>query len=362
MLAVHDSAQTTKACLTMHAFWSRFVYDGASLQPGGASCSPRVHSEGRSRVAKRVSRTRSSSPAQAGGPPKSSCRTSRPFKLFGQAGGRSSEVKKMGGGQRKLSAKKTSLRTSAVSIDMPTTKGRKGGRMRLKRAMDKYPAVFSGSGRVAKWLRKKHKQPCVAVDVRHGLRVNLLSKGTIALLKRCIAKRKVLGIWFGTPCSTFSLARRGRGGSPGGPLRLIGKYIKGHPRALLRPKDRMKIVTGNRLADCTAALAKHAHKNGVLWCIENPGNSRLWHYPSIAALARRPNVHRRLADMCAYHRQYKKPTAVLVGHGHGSGLERRCAGCDQHWILQGSNRTQQAQTYPDMFAKEAASLLAQSAV
>ena len=143
-------------------------------------------------------------------------------------------------------------------------------------------------------------------------------------------------------------------------LRLVGKYILGHPKAMRRPHDRAKILLGNRCATCSARLAAAAHQAQIPWALENPGGSRLWHHPDIAALSHLAAVHRRVGHMCGYGTNYKKPTAVLCGLCKVPGLERVCPGCQEHVILQGSNRTALAQVYPWSYAKEAANMLLQS--
>jgi hypothetical protein len=249
---------------------------------------------------------------------------------------------------------------AAGSKDMPLSANARG-LQRLKAAFRQshekvYLELFAGSGRVAKeWTRQGRRG--IAVDIRHGLRVNLLKTKTVRFLARQMKRGHVGAVWLGTPCSSFSLARRGRAGSPGGPLRTIGRFIRGHPAALKRPLDRKKIRLGNLCAKVTAKLAESAHENRIPWAIENPAGSRLWHVPAIQRLSQRQQVERRVACMCAYGRPYKKPTAVLAGLCHGPGLRRPCPGCEEHVILQGSSRTSEAQVYPVSFAQEAANLL-----
>ncbi len=108
------------------------------------------------------------------------------------------------------------------------------------------------------------------------------------------------------PCSSFSLARRGSPGSPGGPLRLVGKRILGHPKALARPMDRQKILTGNALASSTAKILHTAHISSCPWGVDNGANSRLWHHPEFEALARLPCTNVRTTCMCQHGATHKK--------------------------------------------------------
>ena len=257
-----------------------------------------------------------------------------------------------------------SARREKESRDMPSASRSDDGFLRLKSALAevKQPVfleLFAGSGRVCAYLRTRG-HAALALELRHGLKVDLLSKRVRRLIKRSIRLGRISGIWLGTPCSSFSLARRGRGGAPGGPLRLKGKYILGHPRAMKRPRDKKKIVLGNKCAESTGSYALAAHNANIPWCLENPNGSRLWHHPAIARLLSLPGVERRVCHMCAYGAAFMKPTAVLMGHCSSAGLEKKCPGCSEHLILQGSNRTARAQVYPRSFAKEAALLLLKS--
>ena len=253
-----------------------------------------------------------------------------------------------------------------LSKDMPAASSACGdGIIRLQEAFAQsrkpvFLEIFAGSGRVCRMLRKQG-HAALALEIRHGLKVNVLSKRVLRFLLRRIRSGAVAGIWMGTPCSSFSLARRGRGGSPGGPLRLIGKYILGHPKALRRPKDRKKIKLGNKCASYSARYAKAAHNAGIPWGLENPSGSRIWHHPAIANLGAMGSVERRVSHMCAYGCPWKKPTAVLCGHCRGAGLQKQCHGCQKHVILQGANKTALAQVYPLKFAKEASQILRFSA-
>eukprot|EP00972_Heterocapsa_arctica_P022513 3310733-Heterocapsa_arctica.AAC.1 len=73
-------------------------------------------------------------------------------------------------------------------------------------------------------------------DVKLGPEYDLLVPGNLRRLLSWIA----IADWIhlGTPCSSFSTARRGKPGSPGGPLRTVA-----HPMGLpgLPEKDALKV-------------------------------------------------------------------------------------------------------------------------
>eukprot|EP00971_Amphidinium_carterae_P171496 3399555-Amphidinium_carterae.1 len=78
----------------------------------------------------------------------------------------------------------------------------------------------------------------------------------------------VLHVHFGTPCTTFSRARRHDGGPP--PLRSSGS-----PEGLasLSTTQQARVDEGNRFLDITLELIVTAHHARVTWSLENPASS-----------------------------------------------------------------------------------------
>lgn len=245
----------------------------------------------------------------------------------------------------------------------------------VKKGSKVYLELFAGTGRVAEFW-SKHGETAYALEIRSGTKVDLNIKAARQYILNLIRRGDVGALWFGTPCSTFSLARRGKPGRKGGPLRDVGRFIRGHPAALARPVDRSKIRTGNDCADTTTMLCREAHRVGVPWAIENPSGSRLWHWPGIKSLQRLEGVESRTLCMCMYGQPYKKSTRIMLGHCKDSGgLMKICSGrggiCQRtgkpHLVLSGTNpatnkpMTSSAQEYSKAFAEEAASVLMMAA-
>ena len=113
-------------------------------------------------------------------------------------------------------------------------------------------------------------------------------------------------IHFGTPCSSFSIARKKDGGPP--PLRDAAN-LWGLPQ--LSPKDQAKLLQGNEFMRLTAQLARRCYARRVGWSIENPASSFLWSMPPMVTLQKLPQVRLFLLDMCRFGSPHKKPTAVL---------------------------------------------------
>ena len=164
----------------------------------------------------------------------------------------------------------------------------------------------------------------------------------------------------GTPCSSFSLARKGDGGPP--PLR-SRQELWGLPR--LAPWDQDKVKIGNRLMQITVDVLTACHHRGILWSVENPLGSYLWLMPpmrGLAALGARIEF-----DMCQFGSPHMKPTAILTS----APLQALAQRCDRdvrphdHVALVGTEivrgkkqfKTKRAQVYPLDLCQQWASLL-----
>ena len=59
----------------------------------------------------------------------------------------------------------------------------------------------------------------ISGELARGPAFDLLAPGVLNLLLGWMRSGLVRAVWLGTPCSSFSPARKGRPGDPGGPLR-----------------------------------------------------------------------------------------------------------------------------------------------
>ncbi|CAK9020159.1 Extracellular signal-regulated kinase 2 (ERK2) (Defective in aggregation protein C) (MAP kinase 2), partial [Durusdinium trenchii] len=167
-------------------------------------------------------------------------------------------------------------------------------------------------------------------------------------------------IHFGTPCSSFSLARKADGGPP--PLR--------SPQALfglpgLKPADQLKVDIGNQLMQLTADLIHQCQKHGAKWSVENPLGSYLWAMPPLQELA--ISGRRIELDMCRFGSPHMKPTALLTTAALDS-LAQRCdmsVRPHNHDPLVGTEmvqgrrqfKTKRAQVYPSELCRQWAAAL-----
>ena len=156
---------------------------------------------------------------------------------------------------------------------------------------------------------------------------------------------------FGTPCNTFSAARKEDGGPP--PLR-----SKEEPWGLPNlSDDNMALVfLGNLFLLRTIEAAKVIFAMGGNFSIENPLYSLLWQVPTFCCLEREARLFLVDFDQCNFGAPSKKPTRLAVTHESFADLAGSCRGGHSHIVLKGKVwcdrrqrwvfRTKLAQEYP----------------
>ena len=115
----------------------------------------------------------------------------------------------------------------------------------------------------------------------------------------------MLYIHFGTPCSSFSQARKDDGGPP--PLRSAA-HITGLPG--LSTRDQAKVELGNLFVEVTAELIGWCHRYQVRWSIENPATSFIWKMPKLKEVWDKIGPSETTFDMRRFGSKHLKPTTI----------------------------------------------------
>ena len=144
-------------------------------------------------------------------------------------------------------------------------------------------------------------------------------------------------VHLGTPCSTWSIARRN---------------IKDFGRA--RARD----FLGVGFALFSQRVIHECLRVGACWSLENPQSSRLWRFPPISALRGTTNFKEIIFDHCRYGRSYKKPTAIWTNTPALEDLGGRCLGGHFHVHLQGSQTKLAGEYHAPLCRRWARALLA----
>ena len=215
--------------------------------------------------------------------------------------------------------------------------------------------VFSGTARLTAVLRSMGI-PCLPpIDIMVSELVTEPADVVDAAFWDFIMQLILLGaiffMHFGTPCNTFSSARKEDGGPP--PLR-SAEFPEGLPNLDL---DLFSVTfLGNLFVDRTAEACCALCLLGKDFSVENPLFSLIWSTSAllkVAASCRTINVD---FDQCMWGAPSVKPTRLMVTDAHFRALEVRCDGSHTHIKLKGKvwsaffgrkvYRTKLAQEYP----------------
>ena len=139
--------------------------------------------------------------------------------------------------------------------------------------------VFSGQGNLSVACEQAGLGVAGSIDVRHGPQYDLTRTSTQNFLAWLVGSGIFSYIHFGTPCTAFSIARKGI-------------------RNMQAARHKEKIAC--ELAFVTAKLVDICNAVGTLWSIENPCSSMLWDLFPIRLLFQRSDVFVVDFPMCAY--------------------------------------------------------------
>ena len=161
----------------------------------------------------------------------------------------------------------------------------------------------------------------------------------------------------GTPCNTFSAARKNDGGPP--PLRSPDSPL-GLP-SLSADNDAL-VFLGNLFLFRSLEACQAVFDLGGDFSIENPEFSLLWQTPQVLSFVQATRAFKVDLDQCFFGAPSIKPTRLLVSHEALNCLARRCPGGHSHVKLKGRVwspffnawvfRTKLAQVYPDKLCSE----------
>ena len=225
--------------------------------------------------------------------------------------------------------------------------------------------LFAGSSRLARALAKNHGHACLGFDVKNGLEYDLCNPAVVNHVLGWVSSRMVRGVWLGTPCSTWSRARRR-------PLRDFWNIYGLHD---LPESDRAKLSVGNATLASARRVIRSCRDYRVPCIMENPATSQMWSEPMLNVLLQDDRCQAFCLDYCCFGAPWRKRTR-LAGWGCSEprGLCRLCTGVGgkcwtgkRHRILQGSVPgsslcwTHLAEAYPPALATQAAAWLARSA-
>ena len=181
--------------------------------------------------------------------------------------------------------------------------------------------LFAGTARISQSLWKQGL-PCFPIDTCMFPSHNVLDPDVAHNILNFISSGRVMLVWLGMPCTTFSRARRWDGLGPT-PLR-TSSDIWGLP--FLRRADQRKLVEGNNLFFFTMRILQLCQSRRIPYILENPLTSMAWEMPPLVDFCQEflPSVCD--LDFCCYGEIWKKPTRLLFNFIDISSLAKRCQG------------------------------------
>ena len=224
--------------------------------------------------------------------------------------------------------------------------------------------LFSGCGHFSRAVRRRLKKVwCAEVDIIHGPQFDMTLPRYQRHIIEMIRSGRVGFVWLGTPCNSWSRARRNDGRGPG-PLRDDHQYLLGLPH--LSEKDQLKVRVGNTLMRFTAKIFRMCLEFNIPVALENPHTSRLWLTPSIQYLLRHRHTEHAYTDFCQDGMPFRKRTRLLWANVDLRPALRPCTGArgfcsrthERHQQLAGSQGGQfltlLAQPYPHALCRRLA--------
>ena len=230
--------------------------------------------------------------------------------------------------------------------------------------------IFAGKAGLSQGVQRRGKLavlPPIEIEVSENVpfAASIMDEKIKRKLEAWIRAGVIYLIHFGTPCTSFSRARRDDGGPP--PVR-NDDNLRGVDG--LKGYDLELVTVGNQLMVITAELATLCSSVGTLWSIENPASSMLWLMPEMLKLRSLAGFIEVPFDMCVYGGSAKKPTLIWTTCSLLRKLARSCPGqssSHKHVELSGKVwcnvkqkkvwRTKLAQVYPVELCAQMAALL-----
>ena len=183
--------------------------------------------------------------------------------------------------------------------------------------------LFCGEAGLTASLKRHGLTVLPPWDIQLGSCFDLLVTANQRRLFRLLSTGHVLLVWLGTPCATWSLARRFDGGPP--PLRDSVDVASAAPW-ISSEWDLMRLKEANLLADLTCKIIMMITALHGFFVVENPYYSKLWKYPPIInalTQTRAAIVH---VTFCRYRTPWQKPTKLAGTLPGLKSLECFCRG------------------------------------
>ena len=184
--------------------------------------------------------------------------------------------------------------------------------------------IFSGTGGLSQALAA-HGIAVVNVDTAIHPSLDILDDRIFRLLGGWVSSGKVAGMWVGTPCNSFSRARRGkpRPDGRGMPTQLRSAIFPDGLPHLERANDVQAVRLGNALASRARHLLSIAEFRKLPSAEENPFQSFLW---SLHSRNKSEQHHDHKVDYCFFGTAWRARTRIRTHSWSWSHAPPCCSG------------------------------------
>ena len=179
--------------------------------------------------------------------------------------------------------------------------------------------LFAGTARISQCLCDLGI-PTFPVDICLFAEHDLLNPKLEYKILHWVATGRLICIWLGMPCTSFSRARKHDGIGPP-PLRDDWNVwgIANIPR-----HDRVKVHVGNQLFYFTLRILRACDRHHTPFVLENPRSSLVWELPPLKNFIVQSDAILVYLDFCQFGEQWRKPTTLLCKYFNPSALSRTC--------------------------------------
>ena len=179
--------------------------------------------------------------------------------------------------------------------------------------------IFSGTSRICMELNRLGIL-CYPIDICLFSHHDVLCTDVEHKIFNWIRAGKILFIWCGMPCTTFSRARKWDGLGPG-PLRTSAEMWG---RSGLSISEFRKVQLGNLLFRWSIRMMYLCISYYTPFVLENPLSSLAWDMAPMRKLISRFHLQCVHLDYCQFGELWKKPTCLLYYGLDISSLNKRC--------------------------------------
>jgi hypothetical protein len=226
--------------------------------------------------------------------------------------------------------------------------------------------VFAGSAGVTLACAELGLQTLEPWDWMYGSQYDVSIARNKRKLYRILESGTISCVWFGTPCSTYSSARKFDDLGPP-PIRSFESPDQAAPWC--SKNEIAQVEASNLLTGITACAIQIAHRSGAAFVLENPKSSLIWRVPQLSDVLEHCNAKFVTFTHCAFGSDLRKPTTLASTLPNIDSLHRSsCSGlafCSitgmRHSSLRGKAngvfRTQRGAAYPPAFCAAAAGVI-----